>query len=242
MGLGNILFGRKKLGGPKRDRLFAISTAQVTLEGELGLRPAGMAGVVFKPLSAGEFMRAEQEIDELLGVAAQSSGSKVSRRTDSLGFDWIVVRDSELEDLVTTVHLVSSELDARGFGDQLLAALFPFDGRERREYLVYGFKRGTFWPFVPTGRIRSGTTPKRCGSRTSSRRSSRSNLSSSAGSGSSMRRSNELAERQLHLLDVELRDPSLDRLCGRGRRCGGEAEDPDVPELDRHELRLETRV
>jgi hypothetical protein len=160
MGLGNILFGRKKLGGAKRDRLFALSTAQVTLEGELGMRPAGVAAVVFKPLSAGEFMRAEQEIDELLGVAAQSSGSKVSRRTDSLGFEWLVVRDSELEDLVTTVHLVSSELDARGFGAQLLAALFPFTGRERTEYLVYGFKHGTFWPFVPTGKDQERDNPE----------------------------------------------------------------------------------
>jgi hypothetical protein len=105
-------------------------------------------------------MRAEQEIDELLGVAAAGSGSRVSRRTDSLGFEWLVVRDRDLEDLVTTVHLVASELDARGFGSQLLAALFPFEGRERTEYLVYGFKRGTFWPFVPTGEDQERDNPE----------------------------------------------------------------------------------
>jgi hypothetical protein len=160
MGLWNILSGGRKLRGPKRDRLFALSTAQVTLEGELGLRPAGVAAVVFKPLSAGEFMRAEQEIDELLGVAAQSSGSKVSRRTDSLGYAWIVVRDADLEDLVTTIHLVASELDARGFGDRLFAALFPFEGREHTDHLVYDFKRGTFWPFVPTGTDQERDNPE----------------------------------------------------------------------------------
>ena len=52
MGLGDILFGKKKLKGAKLDKLFALSTAQVTLETELGLRPAGAAAVVFKPLSA----------------------------------------------------------------------------------------------------------------------------------------------------------------------------------------------
>ena len=123
---------------------------------ELGLKPAGVAAVVFKPLSASEFARAEQEIDELLGVASQTSGSEVRRRQDSFGYQWLVVKDRDFEDLVTSVHLVSSELQARGFGEQLLAALFAFEsGKEDREgptYLIYGYKRGAFWPFIPTGR------------------------------------------------------------------------------------------
>jgi hypothetical protein len=153
MGLGDVLFGRKKLKGAKLDKLFALSTAQVTLETELELRSAGVAGVVFKPLSAGEFLRAEQEIDELLGVVAQTSGSEVRRRQDSMGYQWLIVRDRDFEDLVTGVHLVASELGAHGFGEQLLAAIFAFErrGEERRVYLIYGFKRGAFWPFVPTG-------------------------------------------------------------------------------------------
>jgi hypothetical protein len=162
MGLGDILFGRKKLKGAKLDRLFALSTAQVTLETELGLRSAGAAGVVFKPLSAGEFMRADQEIDELLGVVSQTSGSEVRRRQDSLGYQWLVVRDRDFEDLVTGVHLVAGELAAHGFGEQLLAALFAFEGRDRElpTYLIYGFKRGAFWPFVPTGKDQERDNPE----------------------------------------------------------------------------------
>ena len=150
MGVLDILFGKKKLKGPTLDKLFALSTAQVTLEAELGLRSAGVAAVVFKPLSAGEFARAEQEVDELLGSVAESCGAQVRRRSDTFGFQWLVVRDPDFEDLVTAVHLVSSELEARGFGAQLLAAIFRFQGRERPTHLVYGYKRGTFWPFVPT--------------------------------------------------------------------------------------------
>jgi PspA associated protein B len=52
---------------------------------------------------------------------------------------------------VTTVHLVASELKARGFGPQLLAAAFSFEGGKLPIYLIYGFKRNAFWPFVPTG-------------------------------------------------------------------------------------------
>ena len=152
MGLGDVLFGRKKLKGANLDRLFALSTAQITLETEVGLTSAGVAAVVFKPLSAGEFMQAERDIDELLGVAARDSGSKVSRRSDNFGFQWLVIRDSDFEDLVTTTHLVSSELQARGFGAQLLAALFEFKGADHPVYLIYGYKTATFWPFVPTGK------------------------------------------------------------------------------------------
>jgi hypothetical protein len=151
MGLGDVLFGRKKLRGPNLDKLFALTTAQLTLEAELNLKPAGVAAVVFKPLSAGEFARAEQEIDELLSVTAESSGSQVRRRSDKFGFQWLVIRDRDFEDLVTSVHLVSSELEARGFGGQLLAALFQFEGGARPICLIYGYKRGTFWPFIPTG-------------------------------------------------------------------------------------------
>ncbi len=154
MGLTDVLFGRKRLKGAKLDKLFALSTAQVTLETELGLKPAGVAAVVIKPLSAGEFARAEQDVDELLGVVKETSGSDVRRRQDSLGYEWIVVRDRDFEDVVTGVHIVASELVARGFGEQLLAADFAFEGRDREHpvYLVYGFKRGAFWPFIPTGK------------------------------------------------------------------------------------------
>ena len=151
MGLADVLFGRKKLKGPARERLFAISTARITLETELELKPAGSAAVVFKPLSAGEFVRAENELQELLDVVARDSGSKVDRRSDDYGYEWLILRDPDFEDLVASVHLVSSELEARGFGPQLLAAVFRFEGGKHPVYWIYGFKRGTFWPFVPTG-------------------------------------------------------------------------------------------
>jgi hypothetical protein len=151
LGLTDILFGRKRLKGAARDRLFALSTARVTLELE-GIKSGGAAAVVFKPLSASEFVRAENELQELLDKVAQDSGSKVDRRADDFGFEWLVVRDPDFEDLVATVHLIGSELQARGFGDRLLAAIFRFDGKEHPVYWVYGYKRGAFWPFVPTGK------------------------------------------------------------------------------------------
>ena len=152
MGLTDVLFGRKKLKEAQGDRLFALSTARVTLEVELGLKPGKRAAVVFKPLSSGDFVRVENELHELLDIAARDTGSRVTRTEDEFGFNWIVVEDSDFEDLVATVHLVGSELQARGFGPQLLAAVFRFEGGRHPVYFVYGYKRGAFWPFVPTGK------------------------------------------------------------------------------------------
>jgi hypothetical protein len=152
VGLRDVLFGRKKLKEASPDRLFALSTAQVTLEVELGLKSAGRAAVCFKPLSAGEFVRAENELQELLDVVARDSESKVTRKDDEFGFQWIVIEDPHLEDLVTTVHLISSELIARGFGEQLLASVFRFEGEEHPVFLIYLYKRGAFYPFVPSGK------------------------------------------------------------------------------------------
>ena len=150
MGLANVLFGRKKLKAPEKERLFALSTASVTLQSELGLK-AVSGGVCFKPLSAGEFVRAENELQELLDSVAQESHSKVERRGDEFGFEWLIVRDNDFEELVAGVHLVASELAANGFGEQLLAAPFKFSGGKSPVYFIYGFKRGAYWPFVPTG-------------------------------------------------------------------------------------------
>ena len=52
---------------------------------------------------------------------------------------------------MTAVHAVAQELTDQGFGAQLLAAPFRFDGGAHPVYWIYGFKRGAFWPFVPTG-------------------------------------------------------------------------------------------
>ena len=127
----------------------------MTLDVECSLKSGGAGAAIFKPLSAGEFAQAERDIDELLQSVAQGSGSTLDRKTDTFGFQWVIVRDPDLEDQVAGVHALASELEARGFGGQLLAAAFRFDGEPSGEehpvYWIYGFKTGTWWPFVPTG-------------------------------------------------------------------------------------------
>jgi hypothetical protein len=154
VGFTDVLFGRKKLKSPAGERLFALSTARVTLDTELGLKSAGSGGIAFKPLSAGEFVRAENDLQAVLDGVAGEYGSRLERKSDDFGYEWIVVRDAELEDQVTTVHAVAQGLQEAGFGGQLLAAAFKFEpkfGDGPDVYWIYGFKRGAFWPFVPKG-------------------------------------------------------------------------------------------
>src|SRR4029077_16546275 len=131
------LFGRRKRAASvARDRLFALSTAQVTLDVELGLKTAGVAAVVFKPMSSGEFVRAESDLAQLLDNVAAEAGSKIDRKTDSFNFEWLIVRDNDLEDLVAAANLIASELSNAGFGPQLLAAPFRFEGGKNPVYFV----------------------------------------------------------------------------------------------------------
>ncbi len=151
MGIRDVLFGRKKLSEPGDDRLFALTTAAVTLQVDLGLKTAGVGAISFKPQSSGEFRSAFDDIDKLVAAVAQSSGSTIERQTDDYGYDWVIIHDPDLEDIVSSVHGISSGLTEQGFGPQLLAAAFKFEGGELPVYWIYGFKRGAFWPFVPCG-------------------------------------------------------------------------------------------
>lgn len=149
MGLLDTLLGRGKLPKPKPDRLFAMSTAYVTLNTNLALVSKG-AGICFKPLEASRFARAEIEIRELLQQSCKETNTQYSIKKDTYGYMWIVLSDPDFEDLVTTLYMVSETLTEHGFGEQLLCAVFKFRG-ESDMYWIYNYKQGTFYPFVPGG-------------------------------------------------------------------------------------------
>ena len=152
MGLLDALIGgRRKLKGPAPDRLFAMVTAQVGLETGLGLKHRDMAAIVFQPLTTGDFQQIVKDTEELLRSAASDTGTKVSDSEDEFGYSWVVFRDKDFEDLVTSLNTVSTELQGGGYGDRLLCAVFAFEEKGKPVYFIYNFKRGGFYPFVPTG-------------------------------------------------------------------------------------------
>ena len=146
----DTILGRTKPTKANLDALFAVPGAAITLEAAMGLTSAGAAAVCFKPASAYDFATTCAEITELLELSGKDTGSEVTQSEDSYGYHWVVVRDPDLSDLVTSVHMVNSSLAERGFENQLLASVFAFrDAGGPVAYLVYLFKRGTFYPFVP---------------------------------------------------------------------------------------------
>jgi PspAB-like protein len=149
VGLLDILGGRRKLKGPAPDRLFAITTAQVTLETGLGIKHRGVAGIVFQTLATGDFESMVKEAEELVRGTAEETGTKVETSDDEFGYRWLILRDADFEDLVVSLNAVSTELQGGGYGDRLLACVFAFEEKDRPLYLIYNFKRGAFYPFVP---------------------------------------------------------------------------------------------
>ena len=146
-----ILGGRKKLKAPASDRLFAMSTAQITLETSLGMKPSGAAAIVFQQIQNADFKQIVDDAQELLHSAAADTGTQLETRDDQFGYRWIVFRDPDFDDLVTAVNTVASELQGGGYGDRVLAALFKWEDGGQPVYFIYNFKRGAFYPFVPTG-------------------------------------------------------------------------------------------
>jgi hypothetical protein len=149
MKLFDVLLGRTTPKQANLDALFAVSSAAITLEAAAGLRPSGQAAVCFKPASGEGFAATDQELTELLDMAVREAGSELKITDDQYGYRWVVLGDPELEDLVTSVHLVNATLQDHGFGPQLLCSVFAFGGSERPCHLVYLYKRGTFYPFAP---------------------------------------------------------------------------------------------
>jgi hypothetical protein len=147
--LDALLGGKRKLKVPASDRLFAMTTAQVTLEAGLGLRHRNVAGIAFQSVATADFKQIVSETEELLRGVGEDSGTTVETSDDAYGYRWIVLRDDDFEDLVVAINTVSGSLETGGYGDRVLAAVFAFEEDGRPIYFIYNFKRGYFYPFVP---------------------------------------------------------------------------------------------
>ena len=106
MGLLDILRGKRTLAQPAPDRLFAMSTAYVTLEMTLELRSAGKAAIVFQPLATADFDGIVRDMEEVLRGTGSDAGTTVERTDDDYGYRWMVLADEDFEDLVVGINVV----------------------------------------------------------------------------------------------------------------------------------------
>jgi hypothetical protein len=174
MGLLSSILGKTKPVQSNLDALFAIPSASITLQSAAGQVCSGHGGVCFKPPTGQGFEDMQAEVVKLLSMDQTNTFQKFE---DSFGYQWLVMEDPDIEQLVTQIHLVNSSLSDSGWGPQLLCSVFglahlaeadetealtatgmpeltagPGKVLTSSAYLVYLFKRGTFYPFIPDGK------------------------------------------------------------------------------------------
>jgi hypothetical protein len=183
MGIFSSIMGKTKPVQANLDALFALPSASITLQSAAGMSCSGHAGVCFKPPTGQGFEQMQAEVVSLLSMDGTGG---LHQEKDSFGYQWLVVEDIDIEQLVTRIHLVNSSLSDSGWGPQLLCSVFgladlptdPADAASGSDtgsaalvgttagpgtllpstaYLVYLFKRGTFYPFVPEDHERRDT-------------------------------------------------------------------------------------
>jgi hypothetical protein len=168
MGLLNTIMGRTKPVQANLDALFGLPSAAITLQSAAGMTLSGRAGVCYKPPTGQGFGDMQTEVMKLLD---REGDCQLRTAEDKYGYHWVVVENPDIESLVTEIHLINSSLSDSGWGPQLLCSVFgvatlpdngtssdagtppgPITVLTSTGFLVYLFKRGTFYPFVPDGK------------------------------------------------------------------------------------------
>jgi hypothetical protein len=164
VGFFDSLLGRTKPVRANLDALFALPSAAITLQSAAGLVPSGHAGVCWSPPSGQQAADVAHEIGDLLGLRddgtadPDATAGALRQVEDSFGFRWLLLDDPDVENLVNRVHLVNTTLTEAGWGPQLLCSVFGVvpaadaASDARPFFLVYLYKRGTFYPFAPDGK------------------------------------------------------------------------------------------
>jgi hypothetical protein len=131
--------------------LFGMSTAYLSMEADLHFVPTGDAALCFGNVDSTAFEDARREVEAVLELGEEETGTTASFIEDSHGYHWIVLHDRDFENLVTSIHFAADTLIEEGFGSRLLAALFAFERDGTTAYWIYSFRRGAYYPFVPVG-------------------------------------------------------------------------------------------
>lgn len=143
----DAVLGRSKRPPNNLDALFSLPTAAITLQTAAGFVPTGAGAVCYREAEGSAFAQTQADIVQLLD---SDDDPDLERSTDQYGFTWLVARQDDMSALVTDLHAINTGLEAQGFGPSLLCSMVGFkDLTGRTLALVYLYKQGTFYPFVP---------------------------------------------------------------------------------------------
>lgn len=131
------------------DDLFGLSTAYITMQAELDYDPVPIASLCFSGVDSTDFSETVTAVKDIVIVGEERTLASV--KEDSRGYNWVVIEDDDFEDLIIGIHAAADEFIANGYGSRLLAAVFCFQRDTQNAYWIYSFRRGAYYPFVPTG-------------------------------------------------------------------------------------------
>ena len=141
------VLGRRKPPRNNLDALFSLPSAAITLQTAAGFTPTGAGAVCYREAEGSAFAATQADIVAMLD---NDDDPDLEKSTDQFGFTWLVARQDDLAALVTDLHAINTGLEAQGFGPSLLCSMVAFrDPAGRTLALVYLYKQGTFYPFVP---------------------------------------------------------------------------------------------
>ncbi len=122
---------------------------RLTLQSAGGLVTSGHAGVCWKPPSG-------QGSQDLQSEVAQLVGEGFTQTQDSFGYGWLLLAEPALDDLVTQGPHGQHHPHRSGLGAATAVLGLRLRARARARpvtpvpfWLVYLYKRGTFYPFAP---------------------------------------------------------------------------------------------
>ena len=154
MGFLDVIRGKRQIKkAAPTDRVFAMTTAQITLEMQLGLKSTGKAAICFQPLATADFEQIVRDMEEVVRSSGSDTGTTIDVSDDDFGYRWMVLSDPDFEDLVVGINAVSTALEGGGYGDRILAAVFPFrDEAGKRRPLDLQLQARQLLPVRPGGR------------------------------------------------------------------------------------------
>ncbi len=133
------------------DDLFGMSTAYLTMEADLGYDSLDAGALCFAGVDSTSFRDAVAEVEAILEAGSEETGTEFDVSEDDHGYHWVILEDSDPEDLITSMHFGADTFIEHGYGSRLLAAVFGYENEDGPAYWIYSFRRGRYYPFAPRG-------------------------------------------------------------------------------------------
>ncbi|WP_207586298.1 PspA-associated protein PspAB [Halomontanus rarus] len=129
--------------------LFGMSTAYLTMEADLGYESLDAGALCFAGVDSSDFHDTVDDVEAILEAGQEETETDFSISEDDHGYHWVVLEDTDPEDLITSLHFAADTFIEQGYGSRLLAAVFGYENRDGPAYWIYSFRRGAYYPFAP---------------------------------------------------------------------------------------------